>query len=332
MRLFIVHSAPEESGTDDDPDLISSVAILDQARAVHQAAIELGYQSRCYPVIEITETIHDIIHAKPDVIFNLCEEYQGRTRYELNIASLWELIGIPYTGNPPLTLGLAQDKVMTKRLLQGKNIRTPAYQVFKSVPENVMLEFPLIAKPSCEDASLGIISTRAVSYSLSELKKNVEILLEKYRQPILVERYISGREFNISVFGMPPKVLAVSELDFSELSDTEAKIASYEAKWMPDHPAYQKTPVHCPADIPDELRIKIEDVATQVFTLLGGRDYGRVDMRMDLQGRLYVLEFNPNPDISPDAGFIKAVRASGLSYSDFVEELIQVAFLREKND
>jgi D-alanine-D-alanine ligase len=330
MRLLIVYNAPDSAADRDDPDLISEIAVVDEVNAVHQAAVELGFESHCHPIHDVYETIRTIQETKPDVIFNLCEGLGGSSRFEMHMAAMWELLQFPYTGNSPVTLALAQDKVMTKRILESKKIHTPVFQVFRQVPEKTFLEFPLIVKPSREDASLGI-GAHAVVHSVQELRDQVADLLTRYRQPVLAERYISGREFNISLMGDPPKVLAVSEIDFSKLSESEPKITSYEAKWLPDHPLYQKTPVMCPAKIPKPLLEKLEDVAVQVYTLLGGRDYARVDTRVDREGRIFVLEFNPNPDISPDAGFSKAVRAAGLMYSDFISSLINNAVNRKKN-
>ncbi|MBN1783300.1 D-alanine--D-alanine ligase [bacterium] len=330
MQLLIAYNASGDGvpDTEPDPDLISEAAVLDEVNAVHQAALDLGMESRIYPVSGFYETIEEIRHASPDVIFNLCEGFRGSARFEMHMAALWELMQIPYTGNTPVTLGMTQDKVLTKRLLESKKIHTPAYQVFRSVPAKTMLEFPLIVKPSREDASLGI-DTCAVVHSMTQLQQSVEKILVKYKQPVLVERYIDGREFNISLMGDPPIVMAVSEIDFTALPAAQPKITSYEAKWMPDHPMYQKTPVSCPADIPADLRERLADVSVQVYTLVGGRDYGRVDTRVDHEGRIYVLEFNANPDISPDAGFSKAVRSAGLAYRDFIGELIRTASNRK---
>ena len=331
MRLLIAYNASGKKNCPSDPDFLSENAVQDEVTAVYHAAQELGYHPQCYPVAELEKTIRDIREMAPEVIFNLCEGFQGTARFEMHIAALWDLMGIAYTGNTPITLGLAQDKVLTKRVLESRKIHTPAYQVFKQIPDKTMLEFPLITKPSREDASLGI-DTRAVAHTLTQLERSVERLLNKYKQPILVERYIAGREFNISLLGNPPVVLAVSEIDFSSLPASEPKIAGYEAKWIPNHPLYLKTPVHCPAKIPAELKERLEDVAIQVFTVLGGRDYGRVDTRVDREGRIYVLEFNPNPDISADAGFSKAVRAAGVRYQDFIEQVVQMAMNRKAYD
>jgi D-alanine-D-alanine ligase len=331
MRLLIVYNATENPSDDDDPDSISEIAVQDEAQAVYDAALEENTHPTLFPVYELSSVLQTAEEIKPDVIFNLCEGFQGSAKHEMHITSLWELLHIPYTGNTPLTLGLAQDKILTKRLLESKKIHTPPYQVFTQIPEKVLLEFPLIAKPSREDASLGI-GANAVAHTIQELQKNVETLIRKYNQPVLVEKYIAGREFNISLMGSPPKVLAISEIDFSSLSKDEPKITSYEAKWMPDHPLYQKTPALCPARVSKDLKQRLEDTAVQVYTLLRGRDYGRVDIRVDEYERIYVLEFNPNPDISPDAGFSKALHAAGIPYGVFVSEMIHNALNRKTDE
>jgi len=330
MRIVIAYNAFVNKIDSANSDFISEIAVQEEVQTVHQAALNLGFDAHCYAVSELKKTIQDIYGTAPDVIFNLCEGFQGAARFEMHLAALWELMHIPYTGNSPMTLGLAQDKILTKRILESRKIYTPAYQVFKQIPEKIMLEFPLIAKPAQEDASLGI-DAHAVVYTMSQLVQSIEKLLEKYHQPILVERYIPGREFNISLMGNPPKVLAISEIDFSSIPETEPRITSYEAKWLPDHPLYQKTPALCPTQIPYDLKGRLEDVAIQVYTVLGGRDYGRVDTRMDSEGRIYVLEFNPNPDISADAGFSKAIRAAGLKYKDFIGEVVQIAMNRNNH-
>lgn len=330
MRLLIAYNATGESA-DDDPDRISEAAVEDEARAVREAALNLGFEPVLLPVSDLSETIRRVGDIRPDVVFNLCEGFRGNAHQEMHMACLWELMGIPYTGNSPLTLGLAQDKVWTKRLLDSKRIATPPYQVFTARPERLTLDFPLIAKPSREDASLGI-GADALASSATELESKVRKLLRKYRQPVLVEEYIPGREFNISVMGHPGKVIAVSEIDFSALEPDEPRITSYEAKWMPGHPLYQKTPVRCPARVPRELGKRLRDTALEVYALLRGRDYARVDIRVDAQKRIYVLEFNPNPDISEDAGFSKALGAAGIAYPHFVSETIQSAWNRRTRE
>jgi D-alanine-D-alanine ligase len=239
-------------------------------------------------------------------------------------------MGIPYTGNSPITLGLAQDKMIAKSLFQANQIPTPAFQVYEKTPDSTNLNYPLIAKPSREDASLGITHHDSIVNDLEELKTKVDKLLTKYRQPILVEEFIQGREFNISILGnQPPRVLPISEISFADLDKDTPHITSYEAKWLPDHPLYQKTPAVCPAMLEPDLKQRLEAVALQAYQVMMGRDYGRIDTRVDAQGNIFVLEFNPNPDISPDAGYVKALRAGGIMFKDFVELIINEAINRK---
>lgn len=331
-RVAVIYNSSDEPSEGDDIDLISEKAVEDEAQAVVQALEQKGHQAFLIALSHIENDLIQISSLKPDLIFNLCEGYRGKARHEMFIAGLWELLGIPYSGNSPLTLGLAQNKVLTKRLLDSKRIPTPAYQVYRSVPESTYLTFPLIAKPACEDASLGI-TQKAVLADFNQLKERVTYLLKKYRQPVLVEQFISGREFNVSILGCnPARVLAISEIDFSGIDPSCQKITSYEAKWLKDHPLYKSTPAVCPAVLSPSLQHKLQDAALMTYQVLGGRDYGRVDFRVDNNDHIFVLEFNPNPDISLDAGYSNALRTAGMKYADFVEYIINQTMSRMYDD
>ncbi len=332
LNILIAYNEPVKK-SENDLDYISEAAVKDEADIVHQVVLKMGHVPSYLAVNNLDQVLSKVEQVEPDVVFNLCEGFRGKTQNEMFIAGLWELLEIPYTGNPPLTLGLAQDKVLAKSLFQIRNIPTPKFQVYKETPQEIYLDYPLIAKPSREDASLGIKHEDAIIQSFDNLKNRVNELLEKYNQPILVEQFIQGREFNISVLGNhPPKVVAISEISFSALDEKTPHITSYEAKWLPDHPLYQKTPAICPAPISSDLKQRLEDVALQVYDALMGRDYGRVDTRVDADGNIFVLEYNPNPDISPDAGYVKALKTAGIKYKDFVELLINEALKRKSHD
>lgn len=313
----------------DDLDYISEAAVEQEAEIVHQAIRALGHHPVYLPVTDLDSVFDGLRSSRPDLVFNLCEGFQGNARLEMNLAAFWELLGLPYTGNPAFTLGLALNKVLAKQVFQAANILTPAYEVFQQVPESTRLPFPVIAKPSQEDASLGI-TANAVAYQFSELKNAISRLLEKYQQPVLVEQFIQGREFNVSILqDGSPRVLPISEISFENMPAGLPHITSYEAKWLPEHPIYQKTPAICPATIEPELRQRLEETALKVFQALGGRDYGRVDTRVDASGNVYVLEYNPNPDISADGGFVKALHAAGIKYKEFVDKLIHQTMNRK---
>ncbi|MDZ7263611.1 MAG: ATP-grasp domain-containing protein [candidate division KSB1 bacterium] len=329
LNVLIAYNEPEQQKRD-TLDYLSEAAVKDEADIVYQVLKECGHSPSLLGISSLEQIFHHIAAFQPDVIFNLCEGFQGKTHQEMFVAGLWELLEIPYTGNPPLTLGLAQDKVLAKRLFETRNIPTPRFEVYTEPPTQTVLTFPLIAKPSREDASLGILHGEAVVNTLEKLRHRVKELIRNYRQPILVEEFIQGREFNISLLGNRlPRVVAISEISFAELDENTPHITSYEAKWLTDHALYRKTPAICPAPIDHALQSRLEQVALDVYNVLGGRDYGRVDTRVDANGNIFVLEYNPNPDISPDAGFVRALTAAGISYREFVELLIKEALDRK---
>jgi len=311
-----------------DIDSISEAAVENEALAIRQALINVGHIAELYPINDLMSAIEYIKVFQPDVIFNLCEGFRNTSTHEMNVAGLWELMEIPYTGNTPLTLGLAQNKVLTKRILHTHGLLTPEYEVYDGVPEQCELEYPLIAKPSHEDGSLGITQD-SIIHDFENLQKTVCNLLEKYDQPILVEKFIAGREFNIAVLGNDePQVLPPSEISFKRIKKYYP-ITSYEAKWLNDHPLYKQTPPICPAKIPVGLNQRLSDLGLRVYHLLMGRDYGRIDVRMDENENLFVLEYNPNPDISPDAGYIRSLKAAGMDYEHFADFLVHEALTRK---
>jgi D-alanine-D-alanine ligase len=186
------------------------------------------------------------------------------------------------------------------------------------------LRYPAIAKPSREDASLGI-GANGVFKDRSELKAGIYNLHKVYGQPILIEEFIDGREFNLSLLQMGNRieVLPISEICFDDLPPDAPRITSYDAKWLVDSPSFIGTPSVCPAELEEDTAEKLRGIARKVFSLLGGKDYGRVDFRLDASNRPFVLEYNPNPDISPESGFIRSLTASGRSYDDFLRSLLK---------
>lgn len=332
QKLLIAYNQKNRSPSEkNDIDTISEDSVQDEADMVYKSAQQLGHEVTLLPVQSIQDIFDSTEQQKPDLIFNLCEGYQGDSRHEMHVASIWELLNIPYTGNTALTLGMAQNKILSKRLFESKKITTPAFQIFSSVPDQTYLTFPLIVKPSREDASLGI-SLDAVVHDHVTLGKQVQKIINKYNQPALVETLIDGRELNISILDRPePTVIAISEIDFSNIDPRFPAITSYESKWLSDHPLYKQTPSICPAELDPGLELTIRDMALQVYKILGCRDYARIDMRLDQKNHPYVLECNPNPDISEDSGYARAVRASGMSYQEFIQTVIQQTLNRNLN-
>jgi len=263
------------------------------------------------------------------VVFNLGEGLEGRLFEEVRIAWVLESMGYRFTGNDAEALGRSTNKVRAKLALAERGVPTPAWLAFQhpnQVDESVAgcLPFPAIVKPVAEDASQGI-GPDAVVYNLRGLRERVAYVVETYRQVALAEAFVVGREFNVSLWGDPVKVLPLSEIDFSRFSDPYARIVSFSAKWEEESFEYRNMPVLCPAPVDRELGTRITRTARQAWAAMGCRGYARVDMRVSPDGTPYVVEVNCNPDLSPDAGFFTASRTAGYSYEDMVGAIVQLA-------
>lgn len=323
LRILIVYNKPDETANGDS-DYISEAAVQGEVDIVARTLKDSGYIPSVLPLSNIKNDIPAIIAAKADLVFNLCEGFNGSSEYEMHIAAILEILQIPYTGNRALTLGMARNKSLAKKIFMQEGIPTPRSMTYSEMPaEKHGLSYPLIAKPSCEDASLGITKDSLIK-DFAALKKSFSRIMDKYNQPVLVEEFIDGREFNVAILEMEngPVALPPSEIDFTRMPADLPKITGYEAKWLEDDPLYQATPSVCPANLDEKTKEKLQQTALAAFKALGGKDYGRVDFRMNANGEVFVLEYNPNPDISVDAGFAKAVRASGRTYEVFLRTLI----------
>lgn len=328
-KVGVLFNLPAKPSRGEDRDFVAEAEVRDQAEAVQDALEKLDLEYKGFPLKDDVESLVRALKLyKPDVVINLCEEALGDSHLEMNVPSILELLGIPYTGSPPLALGLCQNKGLTKDILRAKGIPTPTYHVLSSFEDwKRGIDYPLIVKPLREDASLGI-SRKSFVTDVNELKSQVEYVNKRYRQPALVEKYIDGRELNVAILGNEkPKVLPISEIVF-EFSD-EPKIVDYSAKWFKESDEYKKTKPVCPARLKPAIRDKVERVALQAYKVLYCRDYARVDIR--LKGNVpYVLEANANPGISPEAGFVRSLKAAGISFEEFVKGIICFALERKR--
>jgi D-alanine-D-alanine ligase len=268
----------------------------------------------------------------PDVVFNLCESLSGDARFEPLLPLLLEHAGVAYTGSPPLTLGLALHKNKAKGVLRAAGVPTPDAVCLQTGDVSaVTLPFPLIVKPSREDASTGI-SAQSVVHERADLERQVRAVLARYRQPALVERYIEGREIYVSMLGRrgaAVDLLPLHEIDFSEMPAGRPRIVSFAAKWDESSVEYRGTkPVRC-AGLPGDVAAQIAVVARAAWAAMELRDYGRLDIRLAADGTPYVIDVNPNCDLSESAGgFARAGRAAGLGYDEVVRRIVDLAFQR----
>jgi D-alanine-D-alanine ligase len=306
--------------------------VREEVGAIEESLRALGYAPQVIAVENFTKDLFLTLHRiQPKFIWNLCEEIQGNTELELCIAGLFELMNFPYTGAGPMALGIALNKHRVKQVLAASGIPVPRGSLCPlggPLPLRSMRRFPVIVKPVHEDASLGI-NSNSVCHDLDALERQVEYIHSVYRQDALVDEFLDGREFNVGVLGgREPQVLPIAEIDFSGMPEHEPRIVSYRAKWDEDSVVCKCTVPVCPADVPLRMANRIRQIALRSYRVLECRDYARVDMRTDAKGNVYVLEVNPNPDLSPGAGFVRAARVAGLTYTDLVARITQSALER----
>jgi len=310
-------------------DRVSEAGAETEAKAVADALRRLGHVAALIPLgSEVVSFIGKLQLLRPAVIFNLCEGFRGDSAKEMHIAALYELLDIPYTGSPSLCLALTQNKGLTKDILVRHGLPTPEYCCVKlneAVPK-LNISYPLIVKPCSEDASLSI-GPDSIVQNETALKKRIRYIHDRYCQDALVERFISGREFNVAVLGNPPTgVLPLAEIIFAK--SLKVPIVSYAGKWETTSVDYRGTTPLCPAVIEEKLRKKIEQIAVKACRLFGCRDYARVDIR--LEGDVpYILEINANPDICPDAGFARAAVTAGHDYPALIQRILNMALTRK---
>jgi D-alanine-D-alanine ligase len=334
LKVAILYNVFERLQKGEEKDILAEDGVLEEIGAVEEAVRLLGHQ--CF-IMAIREEIFTVIHwlkeIRPDVVFNLCESVYGNTCWEMNIPALLDLFRLPYTGSSSLALGLCQDKGKVKDILTSQGILTPRYKIFDRGVSHIRGNiFPIIVKPLYEDGSLGI-SKESVVFDDEALARRMQYVIEKYHQPALVEEFIDGRELNVGLMEMNGKtrVLPISEIDYSEFPEGIPKICGYEAKWVSESVEYQKSKPICPAPLEWVMKKRVEHIALRVFRLFGCRDYARVDIRIDRDGKIYVLEVNPNPDISPQSGMTRAIKVQGMTYTEFIGGLIERALQRKSS-
>ncbi|MGC8837750.1 MAG: D-alanine--D-alanine ligase family protein [Anaerolineae bacterium] len=309
-------------------DILAEQGVVKCAEAVAEALARGGCRVVLVPITLDVETALAPYPPTEWTVFNLGEGLDGRLFEEVRIAWALEAMGYRFTGSDARALALSTHKALCKATLQEAGVATPPWWVFRAPAEVRGLEedlpFPLIVKPVAEDASLGV-DEGAVVHDRRALERRVAYVVERFRQAALAEQFIAGREFNLSVWGNPPELLPLAEVDFSDFSDPFERLVSFEAKWDPRSFAYHHTPVRCPAKVSPRLAARLRATVLATWHAVGCRGYARVDIRVDEAEVPYVIEVNCNPDLSPDAGFFRAASAAGYDYVAMVLRIAQFA-------
>jgi D-alanine-D-alanine ligase len=326
MRVAIVHDAVSDSSAPDVKDVLS------QADAVERALCELGHTTYRFSCsLNLANTLSNLAEFDTDLVFNLVESLEGNGRLIHLLPFSLDAAGIPYTGTRSEAVMLTSNKVIAKRLMTAGGIPTPSWlgpypSDGKQLQTDVTHQGPWIVKSVWEHASIGLGERSLIDDIRPELvSSELRSRASKLGGACFAERYIEGREFNLSLLAGPagPEVLPAAEMIFDGFTSDMPKIVDYRAKWDEDSYAYQHTQRSfniTPADRP--LIEKLNAIAVQCWDHFGLRGYARVDFRVDQGGRPWVLEININPCLSPDAGFAAALTEARLFFTDAIDRII----------
>jgi D-alanine-D-alanine ligase len=291
--------------------------------AIKTALEEGGFRVE---LMEADETLPQKLAARTvDIVFNIAEGTKGRGR-EAQVPALLNFYQIPFTGSDETTLCIALDKALTKRILASYRIRTPKYTVIgRDGHAGSAVPFPSIVKPNAEGSSKGINN-----FSIIQNRKELNQLLKRnlglYRQEMLVEEYIQGREFTVGVLGNGPdaRVFPAMEIVYKNKKNP-FNIYSFEVK--KDYPTYVQ--YECPAHISPELQSEIENTSRRIYEILGCRDFARMDYRLSPEGLLYFIEINPLPGLAPGYSDYPMLAAfNGMEYNALVRNVLAAALKR----
>lgn len=300
---------------------------------VKRTLVRLGHQVDLLPVTEdLSDLKNAIDHFKPNVVFNLLEEFAGNPHFESHIVAYLELLGVAYTGCNPLGLSIGRDKALSKKIVKYHGLPTPEFftlPIGKKLSE-FRLNFPVIVKSLSEEASMGI-SQDSIVNDLESLKSRIGFIHEKIATSALVEEYIEGREFYVGVLGHKNlKVLPPWELKFGKLGEKSHAIATRVVKFNKDYCERYGIKRGPAQDLsPFEIK-KINNISREIFHALKLSGYARLDFRLTAEGQLYFLEANPNAELADKECLANAAHKMGLSYPELIGKILSLAQTGQK--
>lgn len=324
-QVVVIYSVIEAWTRGEAHEFVADMDSASIARAITDGLREVGYWAEIVSVRTLDDLATKLAEFDPrsTLIFNLCEAFGGTSEGEARVTSRLEELSFYFVGASTVNLVACLDKHTTKARLLQYGIPTAPYQTFVTGREAICVPLPAMVKPIREDCSVGL-SENSIVHTPEALRSQVRYVLDVYHQPALVEMFLEGREFTVSLWDDgTTKILAVAEADYSDAPDPARVFYDFEAKWGDN--GY---PTICPAQLDTRLERAIRRSAFDAYTLMGCRDYTRVDMR-EKDGQVYVLEVNPNPSLAPGAGFAKAADVAGYSYAQMAQHLVCTAWCRK---
>ena len=320
MNIAILFDGASAYAT--EPDML----ILGTVEAIEKALVDEGNKVTYIPIHMDGKWIGKLQRGKFDLAFNMCEGIDGVATLEPAVIGVLELFGIPFTGASSYTTNVCLRKHVVNTLLDKAGLPVPRFGALRRGGALPSVGYPAIVKPAAEDASLGI-EQRSVVRNSRQMAERVHAMLESWDE-IIVQRYIDGREVNVGVLG--DTVLPISEIVFDGMPEGSWKIVTYQSKWITGSDEDLGAVPRCPAKLPRKVAQEARDVALAAWKLVGGTGYGRVDMRIDDEGRPWILEVNANPDIAPDAGLARMASVAGMPYSALIRDICQLALTRPR--
>lgn len=319
LPVLLLHNLDRSWSSDELAQTLREVSVLESA-----------IRQEGHPVINVPvhdDDLKEVLSAyNPEeyVVLNWCEDLSGFSHSDVVAAEILEASHFAYTGSSPSVLSLSWDKPKVKALLEQNGLPTPRWSVYNSKDIQEWEGFPAIVKPAREHCSIGV-DKGAVVLRTEELRARVDYVLETFRQPALVEDFIDGREFHVSVLGSERLiVLPPAEMDFGAFSDVRDRLCTFDSKFTPGSTHYKEIRLQLPAKLVPSEYETLRKTAAAAYRILGCRDYARIDIRLR-NGVFYVLDINPNADISCETSIIYAAEAAGYSYGAIMSYLVNLA-------
>jgi len=329
-RVALIYNAYQDFEAESKADGGSVRHLRQMIRRMARAMRSLGHKVTVVPIVgDLNSLQRKLRRLRPHVVFNQYDDVVHGALYEMRVAAFIPMLGFPMTGSPALGLGLSRFKHMALGLLKGAEIPIP--------PATTLIErlsdlngrkwsYPLIVHPGQEHAGIGL-GRDSVVFSLTALRQKVKDILHTYRQPVLVQRFLPGREFNVGILGgRKLRVLPLAEVDYSRLPEGIPPIMSYAAKYVASSVEFKRTRVICPAEVDPALGALIAGTAVKAFRAVAGWGYGRVDIRLDEESLPRVLEVNCNPCLDEGVGLARSAKTAGIGYPELLQSVIKAAF------
>jgi D-alanine-D-alanine ligase len=292
---------------------------------------EESFNAECVNLKDDFTKLHQLITKNPpDAVFNLVEFFHNDLNNEGYVAGFFDLFHVPYTGSSSYCLSLCRRKGLTKQILMQSGIATPRFLQLKKpdIHPDHGLNYPLIVKPSRQDGSVGV-DIHAVVHDHTQLTQRLDRVFSEFKCPVLVEEFIEGRELHVSILGNnPPQALPIIGYNFAELPEDHPHLITYDIKWNPLSPAYHKVHSTCPAELEPEIKKLVKEEALRAYKATYCRDYARIDLRLSKNNIPYVLEVNPNPDLTEGVSFMNSAEMAGFSFSETLRQIITFALER----